>query len=267
MATLEANREYWNDRYNWDRAGLEWSRPWGGPEAQWHCTVLPRIRRSVPASTILEIGCGFGRWTFFLKDLCQRLVAVDISERCVSACRERFASYPSVECRVNDGLTLAGIADRSIDFAFSFDSLVHADPAVLEGYLYELARTLRPGGTAFLHHSNLGEYQQLYETLQRHAGIRRVLVRLGIVDAFCHLRDPLVSATLVRQIAARSGLQCLTQELVQWRSSRAMLDCMSTFANLPPTGKTRVDRNLEFAAEVRNAMRLSTLYGLRNADS
>ena len=51
------------------------------------------------------------------------------------------------------------VADRSVDFAFSFDSLVHADAEVLDAYAAELARTLAPDGVAFIHHSNLGAYR------------------------------------------------------------------------------------------------------------
>lgn len=52
------------------------------------------------------------------------------------------------------------VADSSVDFAFSFDSLVYVEAEVLKGYLTELARVLKPDGVAFLHHSNLGAYQR-----------------------------------------------------------------------------------------------------------
>jgi len=39
----------------------------------------------------LEIAPGHGRWTQFLQRLCQSLVAVDISEKCVEHCKTRFA--------------------------------------------------------------------------------------------------------------------------------------------------------------------------------
>jgi hypothetical protein len=45
------------------------------------------------------------------------------------------------------------IADGSIDLAFSFDSLVHAEADVLSFYLAQLATKLRSDGVAFIHHS------------------------------------------------------------------------------------------------------------------
>src|SRR6266478_5857216 len=108
-------------KYDWKQAGEEWSEPWGASEAQWNGTIFPRIRDCVPTGTILEIAPGFGRWTHFLKDLCQQLVVVDLSTKCIEACQARFADCTHITYHVNDGKSLAMIADESIDFVFSFD--------------------------------------------------------------------------------------------------------------------------------------------------
>src|SRR5438128_1034565 len=63
--------------YDWKERGEEWSAPWGGSAAQWSGTILPRIRECLPASTILEIAPGFGRWTHYLREHCERLHVVD----------------------------------------------------------------------------------------------------------------------------------------------------------------------------------------------
>src|SRR5919204_2447169 len=157
MPSVAENRESWNETYTWERDGDEWSDPWGGAEAQWHFTLLPRIHAFVPTGILLEIAPGFGRWTRYLRGLCESLVVVDLSERCISACRKRFAAAKHVKYYVNDGFTLPMLPNRSIDFAFSFDSLVHAEADVVDSYLAEVARVLQPEGVAFLHHSNLGQ--------------------------------------------------------------------------------------------------------------
>src|SRR5207248_6740177 len=140
-------------RYDWPQKGEEWSSSWGGPEAQWFGAVLPRIHAFVPAHTILEIAPGFGRWTRYLKDYCHDLIVVDMAERCIKACQQAFASSSHITYHVNDGKSLAMIADRSIDFVFSFDSLVHAEADVIAAYLGQLARKLAPNGAGFFHHS------------------------------------------------------------------------------------------------------------------
>ena len=61
---------------------------------------------------------------------------------------------------MNDGHSLPMVGDTSIDFAFSFDSLVLVEADTLARYLSELARVLKPDGVAFLHHSNFGAYER-----------------------------------------------------------------------------------------------------------
>ena len=85
-------------KYDWKEAGEEWSQPWGSSAAQWAGTIFPRIRECLPAGTILEIAPGFGRWTHYLKDYCNELWAVDKSNDCIEACRQRFASVSHVRC-------------------------------------------------------------------------------------------------------------------------------------------------------------------------
>ena len=127
-------------------AGDPWSKPWGSARGQWYGTIYPRIQGFLPAAAILEIAPGFGRWTEFLLEYCETLVGVDVSPKCIEACQERFADRSGARFEVNDGHSLPMVEDSSIDFAFSFDSLVHVEAETLAGYLSELARVLKPDG-------------------------------------------------------------------------------------------------------------------------
>jgi SAM-dependent methyltransferase len=206
MPSVEENTRVWAHIYEWPDSGEEWSVVWGGSEAQWHGAILPRIHRAIPCGTILEIAPGFGRWTKFLAPLCQNLVLVDLSERCIAACRERFAEVSHVSYHVNDGRSLKMVPDRTIDFAFSFDSLVHAEIDVVVAYLEELAKKLTARGRAFLHHSNLGALVV--------GGDARGTLPPGVENR--HWRSMSVSAEGVRNAAAQLGLDVLSQELVNW---------------------------------------------------
>ena len=141
VPSVETNKAVWGNDYAWPQQGDEWSAPWGSATTQWHCVILPRIRTFLPAKTVLEIAPGYGRWTQFLQPEAQHLIVVDLSESCIEACRSRFAEATNISYHVNDGRTLAMVAEESVDFAFSFDSLVHVDLEVLRGYLTELSRT------------------------------------------------------------------------------------------------------------------------------
>ena len=133
---------------------------------QWYGTILPRIKSHVPTNRILEIGCGYGRWTQYLKDLCKNLIVIDLSEECIKASKQRFAECSHIEYHVNEGKSLDMIPNFSVDFVFSFDSLVHADEAVMKAYICQLHRIINNDGVAFIHHSNLGEYRTLYSRIR-----------------------------------------------------------------------------------------------------
>ena len=145
MPTVEQNLFLWGKADGWKDDGDKWSVKWGGTELEWWTSIFPRIRQFVPASTILEIAPGFGRWTQFLKGFCQRLIAVDVSPACIERCKERFASDPQVNCYVNDGKSLAMVEDASVDFAFSFDSLVHVEADVIAAYLNRTRKEAEAG--------------------------------------------------------------------------------------------------------------------------
>lgn len=238
--------------YEWIAAGEEWSEPWGGSAAQWHGSILPRIEACLPARNILEIASGFGRWSNYLKHHCAELHLVDPAADCIEACRSRFASEPKVSCHVNDGRSLEMILDGSIDFVFSFDSLVHVRRETLEAYAAQLADKLTAEGRGFIHHSNLGEYAS---SLARRA---RKLASKGNIVGSDHQRDPEMTAELFRGICEEHGLKCVGQELVNWRGRR-LIDCFSTIARKDSKWQAvaRPFRNPNFMLEARLIRRRS----------
>ncbi len=248
------NRAIWSS-YAWPEGGDEWSNPWGGTRALWHGFILPRIQSflphpagSAPDFRALEIAPGHGRCTQFLVERVPHLVLVDLVEECLEHCRKRFAAYSHVEYFCNDGSSLAMLEDESIDFAFSWDSLVHVDHGPLRAYVFELARVLRPGGVAFLHHSNLGE--QAHE--------------LGDIDPYSTLgnRRVSVSATAVAQDCVDAGLRCRVQELMAWNDPHFYSDCLSLIEKAPPAAGSgpRVLRRTDFGQEVALIRRTSEHY-------
>lgn len=260
MVSVKQNKNWWA-AYDWDRAGDEWSGPWGGADAQWHASLWPRVRHYLPAGNVLEIACGYGRWTHFLKDHCDLLTAVDLAENCVVACRERFAGDERLRFAATDGRSLPDIADVSIDFAFSFDSLVHVDTATIASYLAELARVLRPDGVAFIHHSNLGGYGRRYELAGRMRKLPGALRRAGLLE-YAHMRDQSVTAAFVAAEAHRAGLRCIGQEIIPWLTRRTFIDCISVMvpARSARVRPNRVVHNRDFAREAASIARAASIY-------
>jgi SAM-dependent methyltransferase len=134
MPSIADNLRLWNVGFDWSHE--DWGRSWwGSAAAMWYGFVYPRIWRFLPAPTILEIAPGFGRWTEFLFDHCDTLIGIDIADKCIDACRQRFADRPRAIFETNDGHSLPMAADSSVDFALSLDSLVHVEADPLKGYL------------------------------------------------------------------------------------------------------------------------------------
>ena len=250
MGGIEQNKRQW-DSYDWPAEGDEWSRRWGGPDYQWFGSLLPRVREFLPAGTILEIAPGHGRWTRYLLQHCDRLIGVDLSAGCVNACRERFADHPGASFHKNDGLSLGVVPDGEVDFAFSFDSLVHAESDVLESYVHQLAGKLRPDGVAFIHHSNVGEYRD------PETG-KLPFPNIG-------WRGVSMSARLFEQFCAEAGLCCVAQELVNWKTDDALNDCLSTLTCRGSRfeRENRVSEHDGFMAEAAHLAELAAFYGPR----
>lgn len=248
MPSIQDNITAWSN-YDWPQQGDEWSKTWGRTEFLWWGTLYPRIAAFLPTSTILEIAPGFGRFTHFLKDMCDHLVVVDVTERCITACQERFATATNITYHLNDGKSLAMIPDRSIDFVFSFDSLVHAEADVLQVYLNQLAKKLKPNGVGLIHHSNIGAYRD-QETGQ-----------LPFKNA--HSRGESMKAQLFEEYCREAGLQCITQELINWGTDPSQLiDSFSLFT-LPGSPFARANsifKNPDFMAEAAYLANLSNFY-------
>jgi len=144
------HRRRWSE-YDWSRGGEEWNA-----SEEWKQGLIDDVlTRWIPDGGVaLEIGPGAGRWSEPLAARTSRLVLVDVSERPLELCRRRFAGDTGIEYVLSSGNDLPGVEDASIDAVWSFDVFVHLAPSDQAGYLEEIARVLRPGGVAVLHHSD-----------------------------------------------------------------------------------------------------------------
>lgn len=209
MPDIFWNRGVWGSTYSWPAGGEEWSKSWGGSEAQWFGSIFPRLHRFLPARRILEIAPGLGRWTKFLIPACDAFVGIDLSEKCTDACRRTFADAGHATFLTNDGRSLTETQDRSFDVVFSFDSLVHAEQDVMASYVPEILRKLSSIGVAFIHHSNLHAYGNTIDNP--------------------HARGTTVSADIVAELITHNGGTVLVQEVVNWGCDH-LIDCLTLFS-------------------------------------
>jgi 2-polyprenyl-3-methyl-5-hydroxy-6-metoxy-1,4-benzoquinol methylase len=235
MPSIQWNRQRWGKEHRWPAHGDEWSYLFGSAAVHWQAFLLPRIHRFLPkfetgAARIVEIGPGHGRWTQFLLPHCDSFVGYDVTEECIAYCRQRFGAQVAggyAEFHVNDGLNLTE-NDNSVDFVFSFDSLVHVERDVMQSYLGHLGKCLRPGAVAFLQHSNLGAYPHLQN--YRNAGPYNA-------------RGVTVSAATMQADAREHGLVTLIQEGLNHETqfvNNELVDCISLIQK-PASAKTALE--------------------------
>lgn len=183
-------------------------------EWQWDLLIAPYIG-DADLSAVLELAPGHGRNSAkLLQQGAQALHLVDVNQTCIDACRARFGGRNG-DCQlffhVTGGDTLPFIEDKSISFVYSFDSMVHFDKTIVRAYLAEFARVMWPGGTGFLHHSNLGAFQPNSDWAKNHGN-----------------RSDM-SAALFRKYCDEVGLEVTRQVMHGVAEGRGMddLDCVS----------------------------------------
>jgi ubiquinone/menaquinone biosynthesis C-methylase UbiE len=141
----------WNDESMWTDGGHEWSKSFGTTENLWNKYIFDNIKE-FRGKKILEIAPGHGRITQFLSILASELLVVDLNETCIKKTKEKLEHHV-LGYFVNNGNDLPQIRDNSQDLVFSFDSFVHIHKNVIDDYIGEIYRVLKPGGKSFIHHS------------------------------------------------------------------------------------------------------------------
>ena len=219
MNNIDSNIHYY-ENYDWSEHGEEWSSPWGNTQGLWKATIFPRIRKFLPAKRIVDIGCGHGRLGHYLHHhTIEHLTLIDLMPDCVTQSTNRMKGLDNVSVRQTDGTTLTDVSDHSIDFIFSFYSLVGADIHTLDSYMAEISRCLTKDGVAFIHHSNARHYFDPTSTHQSRS--------MALLSTY---RDSSVCSKTLATHAQEHGLTCFEQECVNWDVEQVLSDCFSTIA-------------------------------------
>lgn len=180
-----ATRRRW-DAFDWSEHGEQWTDQTPGYKVSAIRDIA--CRYIADGATILEIAPGAGRWTEGLLQFAGRLILVDISERCIDLCRQRFAGHENVEYHVNDGRSLEFLPDGSVDAIWSFESFICIHPLEIAAYVRQFPRILKPGGVAVIHHSNLDLAARKEDVVESPEEFRQGTKRTRMTaSAFAHL--------------------------------------------------------------------------------
>jgi len=103
--------------------------------------------RDPGAMQVLEVGCGAGRVTRALARVFGRVDGVDVSGEMIARARQSLRDCSNVRLHQNNGIDLAMFGPAEFDFAFSSIVFQHIpSKEVIENYIREVWRILRPGG-------------------------------------------------------------------------------------------------------------------------
>lgn len=115
--------------------------------------IFPHIDTTMQ---VAEIGCGGGRIAAQTVELCKHLHCFDSSAEMISVAEESLAAFDNKTFYLTTGNRLAPpLEARSVDFAYSFDVMVHLEPRIIYRYMQELNKVLKPGSLCFLHFATM----------------------------------------------------------------------------------------------------------------
>jgi ubiquinone/menaquinone biosynthesis C-methylase UbiE len=134
-------------------------------------SVLPHLSES---SVVLEIACGIGRVSRHVASHCRRLHCADILDEALAEARSQLRGFDNVLFEKINGYDLRRYDAGSFDCVYSFTAFFHFDFELVVHYFSEIARVLRPGGTAiveFKQWRSAKDVTQLLDKIEEQGGL------------------------------------------------------------------------------------------------
>jgi ubiquinone/menaquinone biosynthesis C-methylase UbiE len=116
------------------------------PEANFqnHFKVYKFLDQFARDKDVLDVGCGTGYGTAYLRTVAKSIVGIDVSKSAIRFARKR---YPETRTLVMDAHSLQ-LQPQSVDLLVSTENFEHLKDQ--EKSLLEVIRVLRPGGVCFI---------------------------------------------------------------------------------------------------------------------
>ncbi|ARN81095.1 class I SAM-dependent methyltransferase [Methylocystis bryophila] len=183
-------------------------------DAHWSSIILPILSTyPIDLSETIDFACGRGRNARKLKEVgAGNITLVDVNAENIAYCDQNLVPLGGYAVFLNNGYDLHPLPSEAYTFVYSFDAMVHFDLEIVLSYIAEFARVLRPGGFAFVHHSNFtgnpgGSFQQNP-----------------------HWRN-FMSAPIFKHVAVHDGFDVLRQETFAWGGA-ADIDCITVMKRM-----------------------------------
>jgi len=151
---VNLNKQYWNNRYN-KMTGEKvvghkhWSLEQYNRENEKWVKLFSKTFEKLNIQkiySVLDFGCGVGRWIPFLKQYCLYYCGVDIIEKALNQAKEKAYLYNNVNFGlIENGLIPNLIGNCGYDLIWSVVCLQHViDDKLLDLYISQFYKILRP---------------------------------------------------------------------------------------------------------------------------
>jgi ubiquinone/menaquinone biosynthesis C-methylase UbiE len=100
-----------------------------------------------PDESVVDLGCGWGTFSFALAPRVKRIVGVDFSEKSIALCERKLAEQPHANLSfIQADAARTGLESAAWDLVIAADLLEHIYPRDSARVVREASRLLKPGG-------------------------------------------------------------------------------------------------------------------------
>jgi SAM-dependent methyltransferase len=104
------------------------------------------LRYTSAGMRVIDLGCGAGRFARDVAPIAGEVICVDASASLLREARVQLREHSNVHYVHNQGWTLPGIADRSVDLVFSQGLFGYIEPRAIVALAGEIHRVLKANG-------------------------------------------------------------------------------------------------------------------------
>jgi len=140
-----------NEKQNDKIYGLQW----GDPNKSSQLRLVKQHYLSYYINNdanVVEIGPGGGRWTRYMLD-CNHVYAIDYHRQLLDELKKNY-NRDNITFIKNNGADFPDVPDAEIDFIFSYGVFVHLDIDIIDAYLGNMKRLLKPTSNVIIHYSD-----------------------------------------------------------------------------------------------------------------
>jgi cyclopropane fatty-acyl-phospholipid synthase-like methyltransferase len=139
--------KYYDEHMFSPGAGYDFMKSLDTPFQKYRIQKVLQIYTPNRDERVLDLGCGWGTFCFYLAPLCKNITGLDFSKKSIELCQEfsKKYNYPNIDFVCMDAQNI-GLKSGSYDVIISADLFEHLYPKTFEKVLDECRRLLKRGG-------------------------------------------------------------------------------------------------------------------------